>query len=179
MYCEKCGKETSNGARLCEECNSKQVNKPMLYASIVMAILGVILPFFKWLEVPIANGLYSMFGMGQEAPTFSLFGYIFAGSQYQNGLVYAITIALAIVAIIGIIFNIIYIIKALKNKPKNYKYGTIGAIILTVVSILFIVIVGLMCLILKIFKLTVTPYITLVVSIVNIIIIKKLKKNIA
>ena len=175
MYCEKCGKETLNNTRLCEECG-KQANKPMLYVSVAMAVLEAIMPFFKWLEVPVANSLYSMFGMGQEAPAFSLFGYIFAGSQYQSGAVFAITTALAVTAFIGIIFNVIYIIKALKGKPKNHKYGTAGAIILLIVSALFIIIVGLICLILKIFSMTAAPYIMFAVSIANIILIKKLKK---
>ncbi len=173
------GKEIFTNARFCEECGRKPVSKPMLYTSVVLAVLGVILPFLNWLEVPVAKSLHSLFGMEDQTPAFSLFGYIFAGNQYQDGVAFVITTAIALIAFVSVIFNIVYIITALTNKPKNHKYGTAGSIILMIVSILFIVFVGLMCLIFKIFKLTSMPYITLAVSIVNVIIIKKLKKSAA
>ncbi len=178
MYCEKCGKEIPEGTRLCSECASQNSkSKGMFYASIILAVLGVILPFFAWLKVPGAQGLYSMFGMQSETPAFSLFGYIFAGSQYQSGVVFLVMMVLALAAFIGIIFNVIYVIKALQKKPKICKYGTVGATILTIMSVLFIVVVGLMCFILKIFKLTAVPYIMLITAIANIVVIKKLKKK--
>lgn len=177
MYCEKCGKEITDGTRFCDECKAKPQNQTMKYVSVGLAVLGVILPFLKWLEVPVAQGLYSMFGMGDQTPTFSLFGYLFAGSQYQTDTVYTVMIVIALIALIGIIFNVVYSVKALKNKPKCYKYGTIGAIILTIMSILFIVIVGLMSAILKVIKLSAMPYVTLAVSVANIVVIKKLKKE--
>ena len=175
MYCEKCGKETLNEKQICDECDKNNVI--LSYISVALAILGIILPFIKWLEVPVAQGLYSMFGMAQETPTFSLFGYIFAGSQYQSGIVYAITMILALVALIGIIFNVIYVVKTFKKKEKIYKYGSVGSGILTIVSAVFIVIVGLSAMILKVIKLTATPYITLAVSIANLIVIKKMKRG--
>jgi len=175
MYCEKCGKETLNEKQICDECNKKNVF--MSYISVALAILGIILPFVKWIEVPVAQGLYSMFGMAQETPTFSLFGYIFAGSQYQSGIVYTITMILALVALVGIVFNVVYAVKTLKKKGKSYKYGSIGATILTIVSSAFIIIVGLSALILKVIKLTAMPYITLAVSIANMMIIKRMKRG--
>lgn len=178
MYCENCGKEVPNGVRYCDACyHAKNQNPAMKYISVALAVAGVILPFLKWLEVPVAQGLYSMFGMGGEAPTFSLFGYIFVGSQYQSDSVYYVMLIIALIAFIGIIFNLIYAVKAFLNKPKCYKYGTIGSIILTVMSVLFIVIVGLMSLILKVIKLSAMPYITLAVSIANIVVVKKLKRG--
>lgn len=178
MLCEKCGKEIADGMRLCNDCASLQnQSKGLRYASIILAALGVILPFLHWLEVPVAKGLYSMFGMGEETPGFSLFSYIFAGSQYQNGVVFLVMMLLALITLIGIIFNVIYIVKSLRNKPKCYKYGTIGAIILTVMSVLFIIVVGLMSLVLQIIKLTAVPYVMLAVVIANIVVVKMLKKK--
>lgn len=176
MYCQKCGKEIPDGARLCDECVGRK-RQPIQYVSIALAVLGVILPFLKWLEVPVAKGLYSMLGMGNETPTFSLFGYIFAGSQYQSDKIYFVMLGIAAVALVGIIFNLIYIIKAPKNKPGHYKYGTVGSVILMIMSILFIVIVGMSAAILQIMKLTAMPYIMLAASIANIIIIRKIKKG--
>ena len=179
MYCEKCGKEIPEGTRFCESCGGKTQNNVMRYVSIILSALSVVLPFLSWLEVPVAKGLYSLFGMEQETPTFSLFGYIFAGNQYQNEKTFLVIAAIALVAFIGIIINVVYVIKSLKNTPKSFKYGTIGAVILTIVSFLFILIVGLTAAIFKIMKLTVMPYLTLAVSIANIVVIKKLKKQTA
>lgn len=177
MYCGKCGKEIPDGARFCDNCHAEPKSPAMKYVSVVLAILSVILPFLKWLEVPVAKGLYSMFGMADQTPTFSLFGYLFAGNQYQSDTVWWVMIVIALIAFIGIVFNLIYAVKALRNKPNYYKYGTMGAIILTIMSVLFILIVGLMSLILKVIKLSAMPYVTLAVSIANIVIIKKLKKQ--
>lgn len=177
MYCEQCGKEIPEGTKVCGECAAKSQSKSKVYISAALAILGIILPFLRWIEIPVANGLYSLFGMSQEVPKFSLFGYILAGNQYQTGSVYTITLIIAIIAFVGIIFNAIYVIKTLKNANGCYKYGTLGAVIMTVMSILFILIVGLTALILKLIKLTAMPYLTLIVSIANIVVIKKLKKE--
>lgn len=177
MNCKNCGRETVNGAELCESCNGKKTANVSRYISIALAILGVVLPFLNWLEVPIANGLYSLFGMSEQVPKFSLFGYIFSSSQYQSDSVFVVMLIIALIALIGIIFNALYAAKALKNNAKSLKYGTAGAVILTVMSAMFIVIVGLMAAILKVIKLTATPYITLAVSVANIIVIKKLKKQ--
>ncbi len=177
MYCKNCGKEIPNDKVICDECGGSSQNGIIKYVSIVLAVLNAVLPFFKWLEVPVANSLYSMFGMAQETPTFSLFGYIFSGSRYQDDKVYAVMLVIAFIALIGIVLNAIYVVKLFNNKPKCCKYGTIGAIILMIMSILFILTVGLTSAILKVIKLTAVPYVTLAVSITNIIIVKKLKKQ--
>lgn len=176
MNCKKCGKEVFNSSPLCDECNNANKNQIMRYISIALAVLCSIMPFLKWIDIPVAKGLYSMFGMEKEMPSFSLFGYIFAGNRYQTDGIYWITMILAVIAFVGIIFNVIYIIKSLKNNPKCCKYGTIASIILTSMSGLFIIIVGLSALILKVITLTIVPYLTLAVAVANIIIIKKIGK---
>lgn len=150
---------------------------PMSLASIGLAVLCVILPFFNWLRVPLAAGLYSMFGMSEESAGHSLFGYIFAGSTYQDDTMVLIMTCLALFALIGIILNVVYIVKALTNKEKRFKYGTMGAVIINIMSVLFIVIVGLSSWLLKVMELTAVPYITWAVTIVNLVLIKRLKKQ--
>lgn len=177
MCCEKCGKEIPEGARFCDECKTKPQNMTTKYVSVFLSVLGVALPFFKWLEIPMAQGLYSMFGMGEQTPGFSLFGYLFAGGQYQTDTVYLVMAVLVLIAVIGIVFNAIYAVKVLKNKPKCYKYGTIGAIILTIMSVLFIIIISLVSVMLNVIKLSVAPYITAVVSIANIVLVRKFRKQ--
>lgn len=149
----------------------------MEWISIALTILSVIMPFLNWIEVPIVAGLYSFFGMSSEPTKFSLFGYIFAGSNNQNTTVFLITLIIALIAFVGVILNFVYMIKAFKKAEKRYKYGTLGAVIMNIVSIMFIVIVGLTAVILKVIELTLAPYFMLAISIVNIIIIKNLKKN--
>lgn len=147
------------------------------YVSMVIAALSALMPFFKWIKVPVAQGLYSLFGMDSSDAAFSLFGYIFSNSNYQSDAVFYVSFVLALVALVGIIFNVVYVVKSLGNNEKRFKFGTLGAIIMNIVSLLFIMIVGTSAAVFKVIKLTYAPYITLALTIANLVVIKMIKKE--
>ncbi len=158
--------------------NYKGENKIIYAVNILLSVFTIILPFLKWIKIPVVAGLYSLFGMKESTSYYSLFGYIFAGSNYQSDTIFYVTMLLALISILGIIFLVIYIVKTINNSKKRYRYGFIGTLILNIVSVLFILVVGLTSAILKVIELTYVPYITLFVTIVNMVLIKKIKKNI-
>ena len=178
MVCEKCGKEIEEGARFCEECKAvKPQNTYLILISILLSACNVILPFLSWVKVPVMSGIYSMLGMNTGATRFSLFKYIFSGSDYQSDSVQKVIWIIAVIAVIGIVLNLVYIIKAFKKTPKCTKYGTWGAVISIIISCIFIVEAGLTSAIVQVIKMTAVPYIFLISGIANVIVIKSIKKS--
>ena len=198
-FCSKCGIQLNDNVKFCSGCGnnvsgdalsdlkksitsgipfSLSSKNNLLYATVIVAAINAVLPFFNWISVPILNAFSSWVGGGSNAASYSLFGYIFATGQFSSSGGTAIFILLlAILAFVGVIFNALFVYKTLAKKDKNYKYGTMGSIVLLIVTALFIVVVGLISAILKVIELTAAPWFALVFSIANLVLVKRLKKN--
>lgn len=194
MFCNNCGKQIEDGLKFCEGCGATQVQagtansfvktlnlqakSGLFYATVIIAAISVVLPFCKWIEVPLFNNLSSFFGGSSNVASYSLFGYIISlGNLPINRTEAVIILFLALIALIAIIFNATFIIKAFGGKANYFKYGTIGSIIMIIMSSLFIVVVGLVSAILKVISITAISWFALALAITNIVLIKKLKKE--
>lgn len=189
MFCNNCGTKLEEGMKFCDNCGAvtgvtsdveekKAIDseKGLLYTTIIMALIGAILPFLKWVEVPALNTLSSWFGGSSDAASYTLFGYIFAGVS-DSTIATVVILVLALVSLVSVIFNAMYCIKAFQGKHGSEKYGKMGSVLLLIMSVLFWIIVGIISHIIKVIELTSTVYVAIILSIANIILINKLKKN--
>lgn len=193
MFCKNCGAKIEDGVTACTNCGTAVTNQPdtaptqtksaangktLTYVSVALALISAVLPFLKWVEIPMLNNLSAFFGGGGNEASFSLFGYIFSSGNYStDASVTVVMLVFAIIAFISVIFNVIYAVKALTKKAKATKWGTMGGILLFIMSVLFLIVIGLMSSILKVISMTATVYISAVISLVNIILLRTIKKS--
>lgn len=206
MYCPKCGAQNAEKNVFCQECGAKlaaeaeqKVNKTgslaakmkpaaqisahtierrqvIFYVTLVIAALECILPFMKWIKIPMMQSLFGLFGE-QDLPSYSLYGYIGTINDMGNNKVAAIVVLiLSLFAIMATIFNIVFLVKGLKRKKGYYKYGRTASVLMLIVSLVFLIILGLLSLILQVIKITIAPWILLVGSVANLVLIGKVKK---
>lgn len=150
----------------------------LYYVTIVITILECLLPFFKWLRIPMYDAFSNFLSGSSQFSAYSLFGAIKMlsnGSDSSNTFPAVLSLILSIVAVIAIIFNIRFVAKGMKPTRTYYKYGTISALLMLVISILFLLFMGLVSALFKVIKITFIPWLELVCAIVNIILIQQLK----
>lgn len=150
----------------------------LYYVTMAIAILECLLPFFKWLRIPMYDALSNFLSGSSQFSSYSLFGAIGMlsnGSGSGSTFPAVLSLILSIVAVIAIIFNIRFIAKGLKSSTTYYKYGTISALLMLVISVLFLLFMGLVAAFSLVIKITFTPWLALAGAIVNIILIQQLK----
>lgn len=187
MICKKCGKENTDNSKFCLSCgtpiNEGQDKSPLkgniftdrfkitLLVSVILSGIVIILPFCTWVNVPIANSIYSLFGGNENISNYSLFSYTIAGNTYGNsfsGILYIVLL----LAIIAMILNLIYIIKIILNKKHYLKFCMFGSILMLISSLVFWSIMGLSSAITaNLINVTATPVIAVLINIANIVLV--------
>ena len=187
MFCNNCGAKLEAGTKFCDKCGNAvegklevkkdfDKSKAVVFATVLISILNAILPFLKWIQVPMFNALSSWMGGRSDIASYNLFGYILSGNS-DSFIVTIIMIVLALIALASVLFNIIYAIKTIIGKTDAKNKGIIGSVLLLIMSVLFFVVAGLVQLILKFITMTSTVYVAIILSILNIVLLKNKKTN--
>lgn len=143
------------------------------YITLVVAVVECLLPFFRWMRIPMYNSFSNFLTGSDQLSAYSLFSAI--GMMNYSGSAAIVALVLSAIAVIAIIFHIRFILKGLKAAKGYYKYGTIAAILMLVISILFLLFIGLLAAFAQVIKITIAPWLTLGGAIVNLILIRQLK----
>lgn len=198
MYCTKCGKENNDSSSFCVGCGAplgsypnvnyapakprKKIDKNqiMLWASGLLALISIIMPFCAWVSFPVYDNIYSMFGGQKDILSRNLFNYVNNFSDddisWSNGvdsLSSFITIllnTLAVAVLSAMVINIIFIIMSFTKKRHSIKLSMIGSITMLTSTILitfFMYMVSVLSF--STIHVTATPWIAIATAIMQIV----------
>lgn len=150
--------------------------RKMLFSSFALCILGIILPFLTWVEIPslkssFVQSAFEFFGGQGSISSFSIFSYGSFVSKYgRNEDIILSNIFLSIV-VIAMLFYVTYIILGLLKRRCCTAFSLTGSIIMLLMSVLytFVFVVGSSSSYIKI-NLTVVPWLAILFAIANIIV---------
>lgn len=150
--------------------------RKMLFSSFALCILGIILPFLTWVEIPslkssFVQSAFEFFGGEGSLSSFSIFSYGSFVSKYGSKDDIILSNIFMAIVVIAMLFYVAYIIFGLMKKRCCTAFSMTGSIIMLIMSLLYTLVfsVGISSSYIKV-NLTVIPFIAIIFTIVNIVV---------